>query len=408
LAIADTDTDTDKPADPKKTVPRWRRILCAVLVVFGCVLAPLSVHAVWIHDTLLNTDQYVSTVGPLAGNAAVQNALANRITETVVNGSQVESKVKNALPPKASFIAPFVAKGLSGFVHGVSLKIVQSPKFESLWKNLNRRIHTRLVDVLRGQGKFVNNQGQVAVNIQPVIEKVNAQLEKLGVTGLSKAASQNSHQVVLFSSSTLHQVQGGVRGLDDLAIALPILSVLLFAGALLASGDRRRTIVRAALGLALATLVFLMIWNVARSPYLSALPAGVSPAAAGAIYDQLLSFLLTALRTLFVFAVIVALGAWLAGPGRLATRIRTGVRGLVSRTPGQGAVSPKVSGFVAAHRTALRLLVVGLGLVILVLLSHPGPWAVVVVAIIVLLLLGVVELLGRAAVPSGDPAGAAR
>ena len=405
--MADAATDTDKPVDPNKTVPRWRRILCAVLVVFGCVLAPLSVHAVWIHNTLLNTDQYVSTVGPLAGNTAVQNALANRVTETVVNGSQVESKVKDALPPKASFIAPFVAKGLGSFVHAVALQIVQSPKFEALWKNLNRRIHTRLVDVLRGQGKFVNNQGQVAVNIEPVIQKVNAQLQNIGVSGLSKAASQNNHQVVLFSSSTLHQVQGGVRGLDDLAIALPILSVLLFAGAILASGDRRRTIVRAALGLALATLVFLMIWNVARTPYLNALPASVSPAATGAIYDQLLSFLLTALRTLFVFAVIVALGAWLAGPGRLATRIRTGVRGLVSRTPGQGAVSPKVSGFVGAHRTSLRLVVVGLGLVVLVLLSHPGPWAVVVIAIIVLLLLGVVELLGRAAVPSGDQAGAA-
>jgi len=406
--MADAATETAKPADPKKTVPRWRRILCAVLVVLGCVLAPLAVHAVWIHDTLLNTDQYVSTVGPLAGNPAVQDALANRVTNTLINGSQVESRVKNALPPKASFIAPFVANGLAGFVHTVALKLVQSPKFEQLWTNLNRRVHTRLVDVLRGQGKFVNNQGQVAINIEPVIQKVNAKLTSLGINGLSKAASQNSDQVVLFSSSTLASVQGGVRGLDDLAIALPILSVLLFAGAILVSGNRRRTVFRAGLGLALATLVFLTIWNVARSPYLSALPASVSPAAAGAVYDQLLSFLLTALRALFAFAVIVALGAWLAGPGRFPTRIRAGARSLVSRTPGQSAISPKVSGFVTAHRTSLRLLIVGLGLVVLVLLSHPGPWAVVVIAIIVLLLLGVLELLGRTATSASDQVGAAR
>jgi len=91
----------------KGTVPRWRRVLCAVLVVLGCVFVPLSIHAVWIHNTLLNTDQYVSTVGPLAGNADVQNALAARISNTVVNSSDVEARIKGALPPKvASLVTP--------------------------------------------------------------------------------------------------------------------------------------------------------------------------------------------------------------------------------------------------------------------------------------------------------------
>ena len=127
---------------------------------------------------------------------------------------------------------------------------MQSPKFEQLWKTLNERVHTRLVDLLRGQGKHVNNNGQIVLNIQPVIVKVNAAATKFGISGLSKAASQNSHDIVLLSLSTLKQAQSAVRVLDDLAIALPIITVLLFAGAILASGNRRRTVLRSALGVA--------------------------------------------------------------------------------------------------------------------------------------------------------------
>ena len=360
-----------------------------------------------IHNTLLNTDQYVSTVGPLAGNADVQNALAARISNTVVNTSDVEAKIKGALPPKvASLVAPAVANSLGSVVHGVALRLVQSAKFEQLWKTLNQRIHTRLVDLLRGQGKHVNNNGQIVVNIQPVIDKVNAQLTKLGINGLSKAASQNSHEIVLLSSSTLKQAQSSVRVLDDLAIALPIITVLLFAGAILASRNRRRTVLRSALGVAFTTLLFLFIWNFLRSPYQHALPPSVNRAAAGAVYDQLLSFLLVALRTAFAVAVIVALGAWLAGPGRLTTRIRTDTRNLVSRAPGQSAISPRVAGFVDHHRTRLRVLVVGIGLLILVLINHPGVTTVVVVAILVLVFLGVIELLGRGAPAPAEQADA--
>ena len=43
-----------------------QRVLVAVLVIIGCVLAPLSLVAVWTRNTLLDTDNYVSTVAPLA------------------------------------------------------------------------------------------------------------------------------------------------------------------------------------------------------------------------------------------------------------------------------------------------------------------------------------------------------
>jgi len=70
--------------DTTVRAPRWRRILVALLVVVGCILAPLSMLGVWLKAEILDTDTYVSTMAPLADNAHVQNALADRITNTLV------------------------------------------------------------------------------------------------------------------------------------------------------------------------------------------------------------------------------------------------------------------------------------------------------------------------------------
>src|SRR5262249_1984801 len=93
----------------------------------------------------------------------------------------------------------------------------------------------------------------------------------------------------------------------------------------------------------------------------------------------------------------VAIGAWLAGPGNLATKVREGTLGFV-RGSGQPTGEPSpVAVFVGRYKTALRVLAVGAGLLLLAALSAPSPGAVVVVAIIVVLLLLLVEFLGRGA-----------
>ncbi|HEY6318755.1 MAG TPA: hypothetical protein VI462_12825, partial [Acidimicrobiia bacterium] len=287
-----------------------------------------------------------------------------------------------------------IASNLHSFVYSAALKVVQSPKFAQLWENLNRRVHTRVVALLRGQGRFVNNKGQVTIDISGIVDKVNGALQKVGVNGLSTAG--HNENIVLFSSSTLSSAQSAVRVLDDLAIALPILTALIFAGAIVASTNRRRTILRGAIALAFVMLAFWVIWNALRNPYSGALPPSVNRPAANAVYDQLISFLVLALKTVFALAVVVALAAWLSGPGRVGTRVRTTVRNLVAKTPGQSAVRPEVAQFARRYRNPLRLAAVGVGLVILVALNYPSPLSVLVIALVVLLLIGAVEVLARA------------
>ena len=62
---------------------RLRGALSALLLVLGCGLAVLSLVAVWLRATMLNTDRYVSTVTPIAANPGVQDAVAKKL-ETAI------------------------------------------------------------------------------------------------------------------------------------------------------------------------------------------------------------------------------------------------------------------------------------------------------------------------------------
>jgi len=394
-ATASSDTAATTPASKAK-LPRWRRILVGFLVVLGCVLAPLSVLSVWMKSTVLNTDNYVSTVAPLASDPDVQQALANRITNAIVQNTDVESKIADALPAKAAFVAPAVARGLAQYVDQAALKLVQSDQFDKLWTQANKRAHPQIVALLEGkEGKHISTKnGQIVLTLGPVAEKVQAVLDKAGIDVFS-SSSGSAPQIVLFSSNDLKSAQGITNLLQKSAWVLPFLTILAFGVAIALSGNRRRTILRGSLGIALGFALLLAVLNSGRHFYLDALPATVSRPAATAVYDQLLTLLRLSLRTGLVISLVVALGAWLSGPGSFATKIREGTLALV-RGHDTGEEPSGFAVWVAGHKTPLRALVVGVALVILVVINAPTPAEVLVLAIIVILLILLIEFLGRA------------
>jgi hypothetical protein len=107
---------------------RWRTILATLLIVRACVLAPLSVVAIWTRNQVTNTDRYVATVSPLASDPAIQNAIADQITAQVFTYLDVQGLTAQAaealaqrgnLPPRLAdqlqaFAVP-IANGVQSF-----------------------------------------------------------------------------------------------------------------------------------------------------------------------------------------------------------------------------------------------------------------------------------------------------
>ena len=83
-----------------------RRGGVVLLLVLGCGLAVLSVVAIWLRVTLLDTDRYVDTVAPIAAQPAVQDAVADKLESAIYARIDFASLAREVLPDRADVLAP--------------------------------------------------------------------------------------------------------------------------------------------------------------------------------------------------------------------------------------------------------------------------------------------------------------
>ncbi len=365
--------------------PRWRRIAAWVLVVLACILAVVSVITVFARNQLLNTDAYVNTVAPLASNPAIQTQVAKQVSENLISRTNVETRVKDALPPKAGFLATPITSGLETVTNELALKAVQSEQFYRLWVAANRTSHKQLVAVLTGssQGSVSSKNGKVTIDLSQVEVDVKKKLDAKGITAFDKVPAAKGLNFVLFQSEDLAKIQKLTKLLNDLAIVLPIITLLGFAGVVVLNRNRRRGLVRASIGLALSMAAILVLMAAARHQYLSGLSPNQSVAANQAVIDTVTATLRLWLRIILAVSALIAVVALLAGNRRF--------RAWATR---DDRPENPVHKFAAAHRNSLQWSILGLAVVVLVVWSEPTTLVALVVVAISLVLIGAVGLYG--------------
>jgi multisubunit Na+/H+ antiporter MnhF subunit len=381
--------------------PRWKRISSWVLLILACVLAVLSVITVFARNQLLNTDDYVRTVAPLASNPAIQTQVAKQVSENLIARADVEARVKAALPPKAGPLAAPITSGLEALTNEIALKTVQSKQFSTLWVTVNRASHKQLVAVLTGsgQGSVSSKNGKVEINLSQVEDQVKKNLDARGITAFDKVPAVKGLNFVLFQSQDLAKIQKLTKLLNDLAIVLPVLTLLGFAGVVVLARNRRRGLARAAIGLALSMALILVALGVARNQYLSGLNPNQSVAANQAVIDTVTATLRLAVRITLIVAAVVAIVALVAGNRRLRAWTAGGDR---------PQWMTNLHLFVARHRRVLQWGILALAALILVIWSSPTTLVAIVVVLIALVAEGAVGLIaGRPAKGRGGitPAG---
>lgn len=283
-----------------------RTVVAIVLLIAGCVLAPVALTAAWARTQVTNTDRYVENVVPLAADADVRTAIADRITDVILRN----------LPTR-------IADGARGVVRGQVGQLVDSETFQTLWRNANRAAHTQLVGALSGRDGPVGVNGDtVSIDLGPFVA---AARERLVAAGFSAAERiPDVHQSFdLFSSPDLYRAQRGYRLLDRFGTVLPFAAGGLLVLGLCLAVDRRRALLGTGLGVAVSMVVLRVVLAIGRNHYLDRLPAGISPATGAAAFDILTRSLRTALLVSFVIGLLAAGAAVVAG---LVTRRRSGGR----------------------------------------------------------------------------------
>src|SRR5829696_6373912 len=150
---------------------RWRSIVAVLLIVLGCVLAPLAGVAVWARNQVTNTDQITAQVFTYIDVQALTTQVVDALS------TRVEGR---GLPPQASAalqgLAGPIANGVQGFVRTQVERIVQSQAFEDAWVQANRVAHEALVKALTGEGggSVTIENDTVTLNLAPFRALTNA------------------------------------------------------------------------------------------------------------------------------------------------------------------------------------------------------------------------------------------
>ncbi len=381
-----------------------------MLIVLGCVLAPVSVLAVWTSNQISNTDKYVANVAPLITEPAVRSALTDKITKAVTNqidvqgittqvAAQLDSRGLTRLGSLLSSFSGSIASGVNGLIHSTVAKIVASPRIQRLWIQGNRLVHRQLVLALEGKKSAVAvSNGQVVIGLAPVIDQVKHNLASRGLTIVNKLPPINP-TFPLFSAKYLVKAQSLYRLLKTLRWVLPILALLCLGAGIYVARRHRRALIGAGLGLAGSMLVLGVLLAIGRTVYLNKLPPNISADAAAVAFETLVRFIKEGLRVLLVLGLVVALAGFFTGPSVSAVRTRNAfksgfaaIRGTGDRA---GINTGPVGTWVYRYRQALRIAVVVIAALVFVFWTDPTGLTVLITAIILLAVLGLIELIGR-------------
>jgi hypothetical protein len=317
-----------RSGDQKAKRGRWKTVVSWFLIVLACILAVVSVVVVFTRNELLNTDTYVSTVAPLAGNLAIQAQVAKQVSTHLLDGTDVKDDIEGLLPPKASRLAAPLASGLATVTYQVTLRAVQSSAFQKIWTSANRLAHQQLVKVLTGAqpGALSTANGRVTLDLSPVAAQAKQKLDAKGITFFDHVPAARALNFVLFQSKDLAKIQHLVKLLNKVAFILPIVAFLAFIGGILMARNRRRGLVRSSFGLALSMALVLVVMAIGRNHYLGSLSHNQSVAANAAAVDIVTSVLRDSLWIILIVSAVIALGAVIVGNPRTQARFSRGHR----------------------------------------------------------------------------------
>ena len=404
VAALETEAAAAKRQPPRH---RTRSFFAALLVFVGCVLAPLGIVAAWTADQIGDTDRYVATVTPLASDGHVQAAVAKRVSDAVMEHIDLDTLLADVAPEQRPLVRKALGRlgnsledAVRSFVHDKTQEVVASDTFRRIWIDANRTIHTSVVKALTGSGDgaVTIKDDSVTLDLAPVVERVKERLVDSGLDAAGKIPEVHTDFTIV-RADDIGKVKTGFRLLQLAGLWLPILAVVLAGAGVLLSTRRRRTLIAAALGFAVAAVILGTLLTVFRAVYLNALPADVSEAAAGSVYDAMIHFLRTTIRMVVTLGVILALAAWLSGSGRYATLVRglwhSGIGAARATANGAGLRTGPVGPFVHRHRVWITWILVAAAVLAYVLWPHPTGWVVLGLALALLFALAVAEFLGE-------------
>nr|WSY53206.1 hypothetical protein OG999_25825 [Streptomyces sp. NBC_00886] len=277
--------------------PRLRSALSAVLVALSCFLTPFGALAAWAAYGLTDTGRYVATMAPLAADPDVRNVIADMVGTSIMREVHVRGMRGTVAP----------------FVHDAVRSFTKTEAFRLAWDEGNRATHDAVLHALKDEGR----DSTVTVDLAPVTAQVKHRLAHDHVPLANSIPVQHT-EVAVLPAGELGPLRKGFHVLEVAGFWLPVAAAVFAVTGIAVAVRRRRAITATALGTALGGALLGLALVIGRHFTVADLPAEVSRAAGGAIYDALTSTLRTVAWLLLGLGLTVAATAWLTRYARRA------------------------------------------------------------------------------------------
>jgi hypothetical protein len=429
--VAELHGQLDTRGRRHRRVTRLRGVVAALLVVVAALGLTASVIGVWAGRTTLNTDRWVETVTPLDQDPAIRAAVSTYVTSQVFTTLNVDQRVKEALPPRASFLASPLSGQVEGFVKSSVNKVLASEQFARLWPEMNRVAHTQVMAILNNDSTVVRSSGDtVTLNLLPIVNNVLTGLEQQAPTLFGKSLNlptitngqipaglqtkiesalgvtlpASFAAIPIYQGDQLSAAQNAVVKMKQYVGLLVVGSVIALLLALLVSPRRRRTTLQFGLWLIISVVTLTTVLRNIRAQLIDQVPSGVYRSGVDAGVQIVFVTLRERGTQLLWLGIVIAVVAYLVGPGRGAVAVRHGsveaAHFLSQRTRRYSAVVvAQGPGYAQAHLDPLRIGgAVAAGVLLLFFTSWTGLF-------VILVALGLYELLVTAAAASAHEDG---
>ncbi|MFN8194425.1 MAG: hypothetical protein U0R80_09095 [Nocardioidaceae bacterium] len=304
---------------------RARNGSARLVAVLACLLLPLALLSVWVAGVVTSTDQYVRTVGPVASDPVVQQAVEKRL----------ESLAVAALDARIAQLDAAVAAGRLGRVGGwvrnhrgelgngartavvdavgtAVAAVVESDEFQPAWEAANRSAHEQLLDAIQGDSTLVDTTDGVSVELGTLLNAVFGILVDEGLLPSARVPDIQATFPVL-TAHQLDQARQVYRLVHALGLWLPLVVGALVVLALLLARSRRPVLVWLGLGSLLGGLLVVVALALARPRVLDQVAGTYEDRVLlGAVWDVVVGSLRTAGLVAAAVGLVVALVAVVA------------------------------------------------------------------------------------------------
>ncbi|WP_103532112.1 hypothetical protein [Streptomyces sp. SM11] len=281
----------------------------ALLLVLLAVLVPFGALSAWVDLEIDDTDRYVAAVSPLASDPAVQNTVADLVTEEAMR--QID------LGPLQDTVREFLHETVQSFT--------TTDAFRNAWDTANRAAHKAVAAALDG-----DSGEAVTIDLASVIDQVKQDLVRDGVPFAGQIPVQRT-EITVLGPGQADEFRSSFRWLRYCsiwpAVATLVILVLVVGIATVRRGLRAGLWVTATVGagFVLGAVVLRVLVAVGRSRVLDEVP-GSDRDAAAAVFDALTASLRTTVWVVLAVGAVLLVGAVAARVLRRSRKPPAGVR----------------------------------------------------------------------------------